>query len=528
MRGGRRCVPGALLLVAAVASGQVPEDPCLPLTRTAAREVAEQLGLAPDQQAWLEQAVGEGRVRDPEHLEAMPGLGPGLRDELVSAFCWSPPWRGSAQAAVREKQGSSLREARLALGRGPWSGVGRLRSDGEHTTVRGALTAQFRNWVFHAGTLRARRGLGLALVTPGAEPRGHAPVRESRSGWRPTLSTHPAVTRGISLEGGPGPWKVRVAFLRGPGEGGEAPSVWGSGEIEASWRGFRLAGFCLGGTGSPALGMRLGGRVGPGVWLLEWARANGGGAQGASWQIAEGSLRLGLSLLRLGGEYRIENLPWYRVERESDRTSFRGEGRWSPGVGRFLRLAWDTGRAVRAGDPWPEERSWLEVEVGDRVLPRVALRLLWRRQSGIPFGEEGDGRRPNRLLRAELGYHGRRWQCALDLRELEDEGGRAQLTAVRVGRGGQWRWELRAALVRREAGAPVLWWYRRRAGGLYGWDAVGTGTWAGGWAAWQRGRLRFEASLDRRGATWDITFALGWWLPPKPASTLLDRGRPGA
>jgi len=528
MTGRVRTLGGGLLFLAAAASGQVPDDPCQPLTRAAAQDVAEQLGLAPDQQTWLERAVEEGRLREPEHLEGMPGLGPELRDELASSFCWSTPWSGSAEAAVREKEGASLREARVTLERGRWSATGRVRNNGDLTLVRGALSARFRDWVFHAGTLRGRRGLGLALVTPGAEPRGHAPVRESTAGWRPTLSSQPDVLRGFALQGGHGPWRVWAGYLRGQGKPGEVSPSWGSGEVELSLASFRMAGFWMGGFAGPTGGVRLGNHVGRGAWSLEWARANGGNAQGASWQLAEGSLRLGLSLLRVEGAYRIEHLPWYRTARRSDRTSFRGEGRWSPGVGRFVRLAWDTGHTARVDDPWPEARNWMEVEVGERIRPRVALRLLWRRQSSAPLGDAGDPRASLRLLRGELGYHGRRWRSAFDVREIEDEGGRSRLTAIRVGCDGGWQWELRAALVQREEGTPVLWWYRRRGGGLYGWDAMGTGTWVGGWSAWQEGSLRLEVSLDRHGSSWDIAVGVGWWLPRKAGSASLDRGRPGA
>jgi hypothetical protein len=507
-------VLGGLLLSAPPIAAQDSEEPCRPVTAGDAREVAQTLGLAPDQEDWLLGAVQSGTLREPEDLEGMPGLGPELRDALTGSFCWSSPWSGSAEASARMTGGATLREARLALGRGGWEVTGRVRRAGDLTAARGAFSMRFRRWTLRAGTLRARRGLGLALVTPGAEPRGHAPLRESRSGWRPTLTTNPDVLRGVSLEREGTAWWAAASALRGPGTDDAAAASLLVGEAGVRAGSIRVETFWLGGNaGPPAAGARLGSEVAGGLWCVEWARSGEGSAQAASWHVAAGTVRVGLSLSRLASGFRIANIPWYRAARTADRTSLRGEGRWSAGPGRFVRLSWDVGRTIGARDSWPERRQWLEVELGERIRPRLSLRVLWRRQSEGPHGAADAGSPPAlRRIRAEVAYRGAVWICALDARDLEEGGGCARMTSLRVGRLGPWRWELRAALVRREPGTPVLWWYRRRAGSQYGWDAPGTGTWVGIWVGRRWRQFGVEASLDRRAAAWDLSLAVRWGI----------------
>jgi hypothetical protein len=74
-------------------------------------------------------------------------------------------------------------------------------------------------------------------------------------------------------------------------------------------------------------------------------------------------------------------------------------------------------------------------------------------------------------------------------------------------------WEARVALARAEGDAPGLYWYRRRAGGFYGWDRPQAGTWIGAWMGIPRGRWVFEISADSRDAGWEGAAAVRFRLP---------------
>ena len=61
--------------------------------------------------------------------------------------------------------------------------------------------------------------------------------------------------------------------------------------------------------------------------------------------------------------------------------------------------------------------------------------------------------------------------------------------------------------------APDVWWYGRRAGGLYGWDRLPAGTWVGAWVRVPLGRWSIEMSADARGQRWDLIGALAHVSP---------------
>jgi hypothetical protein len=55
-----------------------------------------------------------------------------------------------------------------------------------------------------------------------------------------------------------------------------------------------------------------------------------------------------------------------------------------------------------------------------------------------------------------------------------------------------------------------VYWYRRRAGGLYGFDRLGQGTWIGAWGRLPAGGVVLEASLDGKPGRWDLAAAVRW------------------
>ena len=105
-------------------------------------------------------------------------------------------------------------------------------------------------------------------------------------------------------------------------------------------------------------------------------------------------------------------------------------------------------------------------------------------------------------MRLELRYGRAPWRMRLRVEERSAAGGVARFTSVRLFREGGLTWQLAAGLASLDGDAPDLWWYRRRAGGLYAWDRLGEGAWVGAWARLGRGRTALEMSLVNRASGW--------------------------
>ena len=515
-----------LAVVPAIFPGRVHAQaeplPCEPLTAASLEAVAERLALGEDQVAWLRARFRRGRLRGPEDLEGLPGVGAELRDRLEAAWCWEDPRQGRGEWAVRSRRDGIRGELRVT---GSASGIrleGRWRAErGCPPRERVAVTARGGGWSVVGGTLRARHALGLLLVTPGAEPRGNAPARWSERGWTPSLAWDPETMHGIAVAREGGRWRVEGAWVRAetsPGEAraaGETASVrWRRGTgtfgvLVGEWGGSRLASV----TAQGAAGSRR--------WSVEWAWGAEGSAQGISWAAGEGRWRFRSSLVRRGARFHVPQVRLVRVSPGETEGALRVEGRWQREAGRFLRVALaEERRGKRGAASWTSVESVRELEVGQRLSRSLRGLLLWRTRARGPDGAPEDPALRQRVLRGQLLYRRRRWQLDLRLEERATAAGRSRLTAFRLGRDAGPSWRMEIGLARRTGGAPPdLWWYRRRAGGLYGWDRLRSGAWIGAWGRLPGRGWTLEGSAANRPDGWEAAVSLQMqWTNRTPAA----------
>ncbi len=252
-----------------------------------------------------------------------------------------------------------------------------------------------------------------------------------------------------------------------------------------------------------------------GAWSAESRWGGSGSAQGASWSVQEGAWRFRASLTRIGAGYAVRVTPLYRDPEDEDTSRLRVEARWQGGAARFIRTAIEAGREPdSATGAWSRETSTQLVEVGERFLPGLRAGLVWRSRARRAAGAEPDAGDTERLARGELAYERLGWRFLFRAEERSQATGQARLTTLRAGRAGAVNWEAQAALARAQGDAPGLFWYRRRAGGFYGWDRPQSGTWIGAWMGIPRGRWVFEISADSRNTGWEGAAAVRFRLQP--------------
>jgi hypothetical protein len=153
-----------------------------------------------------------------------------------------------------------------------------------------------------------------------------------------------------------------------------------------------------------------------------------------------------------------------------------------------------------------------ELEVGDRV-QKLHLSLLWRFTRHGSEGAIEEGR--DTMLRGDITLRERRWRLRLRSEMRSNPGRDARLLSLRGGREGEVAWEVRSDLYSASSGGGPKsesgsgpWIYRRRAGGLYGWDRIQDGTWLGAWLRVPVLGQGLEVSADAGRAGWDLTAAL--------------------
>jgi hypothetical protein len=492
-------------------------DDCEPLDPSSLESVIERLSLDAEQAEWLRAQLRSGKLRGPEDLDELPGSSPDLRDELEGAWCWEPAVDARASAGIRVRDDGTREEASAQVARGRVQMRGKARRDpGADPTVRGALQLARGEWSLAAGSLRARQGLGLLLVTAGDEPRGDAPIEPASGIWRPSLSFDERTATGAALTRIGARWTVGGAVLRGRSSTAQEALTRDWGVLRASRRG-RLGtwgGTLVGGGGAWSGGIDAAGATVAGTWSAEWHWGGEGSAQGASWSVQEGAWRLRASLTRISAGYSVRVTPLYRDPEDEDASRLRVEARWQGGASRFIRTAIEAGREPDpATGAWSRETSTQLVEVGERVLPGLRAGLVWRARARRTAGTEPGTGDTERLARCELAYERLGWRLLFRAEERSQATGQARLTTLRAGRAGAVSWEARVALARAEGDAPGLYWYRRRAGGFYGWDRPQAGTWIGAWMGIPRGRWVFEISADSRDAGWEGAAAVRFRLP---------------
>jgi hypothetical protein len=231
---------------------------------------------------------------------------------------------------------------------------------------------------------------------------------------------------------------------------------------------------------------------------MEASRAAGGQAAGTAVSLRAGPVRVRADLATTGAGYRVPGIRQYRNRKPTETVRFGAEGRWQRGRGRFLRVL------VR-GERTPGDAAWArvthvqEVELGERLRGGLRLALRWR----ITDVGDAGGDTQDQRMRSDLVYAGGRWRVRVRIDRRAGDG--AGLLSLRAGRRGRIAWE---AGMDRVTGPGAAWVYRRRAGALYGWDRLGTGTWIGGWVRIPVSRWEMELSADGRSAGWEAALAL--------------------
>lgn len=483
------------------AAAQEPGE-CEALNASTLAAEVERLGLDADQSDWLAARLAAGALEDPGDLDDLPGAGAAQIEALTAAFCWGHPARGEAVMTGRGDPAGGRREARARIAAGSLEASGRARwESGAGGRVRGGIAWGRGAWTLRGGTLRARLALGRLVATPGAEPRGDAPVVLARSGWGTTLSLDPEIPAGVVLVRSAGATRAELAVVRGSvsaADGTRSSRWWGT----ASWERTRASGrwglTLVRSGGLWAAGGFLEAAAGPGAWSMEASRAADGQAAGTAVSLRAGQVRVRADLATTGAGYRVPGIRSYRNRKPTESVRFGVEGRWQRGRGRFLRVL------VR-GERTPGDAAWArvtrvqEVELGERLRGGLHLALRWR----ITDAEDAGGNTQDQRMRSDLVYAGGGWRVRVRIDRRAGDG--AGLLSLRAGRRGRIAWE---AGMDRVTGPGEAWVYRRRAGALYGWDRLETGTWIGGWVRIPVSRWEMELSADGRSAGWEAALAL--------------------
>lgn len=501
----------AAMAAAAVAAAQEPDD-CEPPVAASARVLAERFGLDETQRRGLEEALSRERP-EPADLSALPGAGAELRERLEAAICWGERGAGEVRVAGRTGSGSGYTETRLERTGAAVDVALRARNDrGARRRMRGAVRVERGALRVTAGTLTARRALGLALAAPGAESRGRLPAADAEGDWRVSRGLDERIAEGVAVSMQSGAWRIAGAGLQNrlrdePGERWHAVSV------DRTLEGLRLGAVWVGLGDRPVAAMNASGQLGPGEWAVEWARRGAVSARGAAWSAKLGAVRIRGSALHADAGYRAGS-GWSPSDGASTASAVvRFEGSWRLGVSRFLRLAHETEQ--RPADGWVGRSRWWEIEVRERLARGVTATLLWR---SVASGDAGTGGAdaPRETMRLDVTGSHRGWRALVRVeRKIETGAGAgtgtvARWTSMRVGRDGDAAWRIRAARVALPPGGPDVYWYRRRAGGLYGFDRLGQGTWIGAWGRLPAGGVVLEASLDGKPGRWDLAAAVRW------------------
>lgn len=484
---------------------------CEPLTAASLTAIGDQLGLDDAQRAWLAARLAAGRLAGPEDLDALPGAGPEEIEALAASLCWGREGRWESQMSERAGAAGTRREAEARVVSGGVEASGRARwQPGEASRFRGGLAWRRGSWRIRGGTLRARRSLGLLVATPGAEPRGTAPVTAARGGWGTTHSLDPDIPAGGVLGRFLGADYLELALVRGPvtgGDGGRSREWWGTLSFDHATAAGRWGAAVIRSGGRWSAGASLTAAAGPGTWSVEMSRSAAGHALGTALALAAGSVRMRAGLTHTGAGYRIPGMRLYRDADPAASVRFGAEARWSRDRGRRLRVLVSGERTPGAG-AWPRVTRVQELEVTERLRARVHLAVLWR----LTIHREAEMDARDELLRSDLVYRSRGWRVRLRIdRRTGDAAG--ELLSLHAGKAGPIPWEAGMDRVAGTGDAP--WVYRRRAGSLYGWDRLGAGTWIGGWIRMPLSRWEMELSAHGRSTGYDAALALrlGLGLP---------------
>lgn len=485
---------------------QEPES-CESPTPEGMRALADALELDDDQLGWLLERVAAGTLRTPEDLDTMPGVGAALRDVLTASICWDAGWAHRVLAGGRTVDGGFRREVRASIEHRGWEAAGRVRDDPGSRTVRGGVDWTRGDWRLVAGTLSGRRGLGLLGGASGGFGSGVS-LRPARGGWRPSQAVDPEHPLGVHLDYARGAITAGAGRLRGrirTRDGAIESTSWLV--ADGRWtRGPVFVGVC--GVGRWGWSLVAGGPAGPGTWAVEWARAGSGTAQAGAWSFRSAGCSARAGVVRAGRGYRVPTLTRWARARNEDRVLLEVEARWQRARSRFLRVRLEAERDPDA-DPgaWGRQKSTRELEAGERVQGGWWAGLLWRVASQAPLARDPEAE-TGQVFRSDLERRGRPWRALLRWEERREAGGDLRTLLIRLGRGRDRAWEIRAAVVRSRGQAPAGSWYRRRAGGQFGWDGLEPGTWLGGWGRFTTGACRLEVSADRRASGWDVAAAV--------------------
>jgi hypothetical protein len=472
--------------------------------------IASRFGLDADQTEWLRVRLAAGDLRRPDDLAGLPGAGSDLLLALEGAWCWGAPSLHDARIAASFSRRRRV-ETRLRLARGPLETDVRLLEASDRRVLRGAGALHRGGWRIRGGTLAVCRGLGLLMVTPGAEPREAGPRELRRGAWRTSTALDPRTLLGAAVAFERRALRIEIA----QGREAEPPSTRPAyraamAAVQWSWPSGVLGVQAVREDGAWSQGIFAGGRRGAGTWSAELARAGEGIAAGASWRLAAGSWSVRAGLRREGAGYRAPGAT--SAADAEDQVVWDVETVWRGGPARFLRAAARSEREPETGAEWVRRQD-RTLEAGERLRPGLTLVLTWRERSAAARPVAAAWRET--VSRAELRIMDRPWGLRVRHEERRSGVGLARHTEVRVGRRGSVEWEGRAGFLSLEGDPPLVWGYARRAGGLYGWDALDAGARLGVWGGCTAGPLRVEASVDATPGAVRATASVGWRGGPR-------------
>jgi len=129
----------------------------------------------------------------------------------------------------------------------------------------------------------------------------------------------------------------------------------------------------------------------------------------------------------------------------------------------------------------------------------------WRADLEAPEGVVSPGT-DARVVRVDLERRQNGATARLRVEERLEGVGRSRAIAAQWGPSP--RLALRAAWFGGDPDGPEIWWYRRRAGSLYGWDRLTPGTWLGAWGRLGVRGVVLEASVDAAASGVDVALAV--------------------
>lgn len=476
MRCVRRVVvlTGTALLLGAPSSATQEIDSCYPLRVESASTLAGLLGLSETAQSALEKALRNRELRDPSDLYRLAGFDASQRDGLESLLCWGESSTRFARLTLRQRGHQKQVDSKVSMVQKRVGWVLRKRDE----DYRGGLWLGSGAFDLALGTLRQQRGLGLAV---GREQVSRNPFPRVRTkADRPTTGMHLPGELAGSLRWNHRAWQLHLGQRN---------------REDADSRAFvALEQKRIGGTlGALVLRSRqTRGASFYGTHRFAATRVDGELARLGHGQAWRGQIQHQGTLWNL-----LVSLGWESSEFGWVESGLNGTPEWLSQWELRSKGSSSWRVSYRLNQDVEERSTRVEGELSEVFGPWRGSVLL-RRDSAFDSDV---------LLRSDLRWLSTRWEWRFRYEE-HLESSDAQLLTVDLRHRQAPRFRIRLANADREERGPTLWWYRRRAGGVYGWDSLHRGVWAGFWGEVNLGPATIEVSMDSYPGGADAVLAL--------------------